>query len=97
MPALRNGCVTFGCFNKLVKVSPPLRQAWFRFFKEIRDNILVLRAHEFPAPLTREGFGDLAAAAGIAPSRLVLLSRDVGMTECRARDQQIALALDTWS
>lgn len=51
-PCSRNGCVTFGSFNQMLKVSPASRQLWRRVLKEVPGSRLVIlgvppgRAHD---------------------------------------------------
>ena len=43
-PALRNGYVTFGCLNKLIKVSGPAARLWARVLERVPRSRLVLPA-----------------------------------------------------
>ena len=45
LPALARGHVTFGCFNNLAKVTPPVLEAWGRILAAVPGSRLVLRTH----------------------------------------------------
>ena len=95
-PAHRAGRVTFGCFNKLAKVSAPLWEAWMKILAEVPDSRLLLKADELTDPLTRERLAERAAASGIDASRLLLLARDADRDAHLQRYQQVDIALDSW-
>jgi len=69
-PALTRGHVTFGCFNNMAKLSPPVLSAWARIMEALPDSRLVLRTHALGDLKTREAFEARAAAAGLPLDRM---------------------------
>ncbi len=63
LPALRNGHLTFGCFNNLAKLTPEVIGCWARIMAALPTARLVLRNHGLGDAETRDGF--LARAAGL--------------------------------
>ncbi|CAN5594920.1 tetratricopeptide repeat protein [soil metagenome] len=55
-PALRNGFITFGSFNKLNKISPTIFRMWGRILARIDDARLLVKAAGLDDPPTRARF-----------------------------------------
>lgn len=79
LPALRNGFVTFGCFNNLAKITPAVIETWATVLRLVPGARLVLKAHQFSDAATSErvvaAFGDLAgrvSARGSSGHRALL-------------------------
>ncbi len=72
LPALRNGYLTFGCYNNLAKVTPAVLAAWARILGALPGSRLVLRTHALGDAPTRDAFVARAAALGLPPGRLEL-------------------------
>lgn len=72
LPALRNGHVTFGCFNNLAKIPDSVVACWSRILQAVPGSRLFLKASPFAEPEVRELFEQRFAAHGIAPERLIL-------------------------
>lgn len=72
LPALTAGHVTFGCFNKLAKLSDATIALWVRVLEAVPGSCLLLKsaalAHAGQARRTRERF----ERAGLPPGRLEL-------------------------
>ncbi len=75
-PALANGRVTFGCFNNLAKLAPPVIALWSAILQAVPGSRLLLKSQPFKDPGTRALFLDRFAAHGIDPERLVLRGAD---------------------
>lgn len=69
-PALRNGAVTFGCYNNLAKVTPAVLAAWGRILQALPMARLVLRTHALGDAPTRDAFLARAAALDLPLDRL---------------------------
>ncbi|MFT4063183.1 tetratricopeptide repeat protein [Paraburkholderia sp.] len=72
LPALRNGYVTFGSFNRLDKLRRDVIALWARVLREVPD------ARLFIGAMPRDGNGDLAewfAEEGIASERIEFRAR----------------------
>jgi len=70
LPALRNGFVTFGCFNNLAKLTPALIQTWAAILRRVPNAKLVLKTHQLSDPETAGWFRHRFAALNIGPERL---------------------------
>ncbi|MBW4090799.1 MAG: hypothetical protein HIU82_06795 [Proteobacteria bacterium] len=70
LPALRNGRITFGCFNNLAKITTATIAVWAGILARVPDARLVLKTHQLADPATtarlRAGF----ASHGIDPTRV---------------------------
>ena len=71
-PALRDGRVTFGCFNNLAKVTPAVLLAWGRVLAEVPDSKLVLRTHALDDAGVREALSRRMARLGLPAGRTEL-------------------------
>ncbi|OGI43131.1 MAG: hypothetical protein A2150_01965 [Candidatus Muproteobacteria bacterium RBG_16_64_11] len=75
-PSLDSGRVTFGCFNNLAKLTPPVIALWSEILCAVPGSRLLLKSQPFSDPGTRALFLDRFAAHGIGPERLVLHGAD---------------------
>lgn len=93
LPALKNGYITFGSFNRASKIGPKAVEIWSRLLHALPDSRMILGAmpkageYEF---LVR-GFAD----RGVAKDRLDFYER-CGMPDYLALHQQVDLCLDTF-
>ena len=71
-PARRKGFVTFGSFNNLVKVQPPVISLWSKILHAAPGSRLLLKSLQLANAGTRQHCLDAFAAHGITPERLVL-------------------------
>jgi tetratricopeptide (TPR) repeat protein/glycosyltransferase involved in cell wall biosynthesis len=71
-PALRDGRVTFGCFNNLAKVTPAVLLAWGRVLAQVPDSKLVLRTHALDDAGVREALSRRMARLGLPAGRIEL-------------------------
>ncbi|MFZ4406523.1 MAG: tetratricopeptide repeat protein [Paracraurococcus sp.] len=72
LPALTRGHVTFGCFNNLAKVTPPVLQAWARILAALPGARLVLRTHALGDAATRDRLRQRLVAHGLPAERVAL-------------------------
>jgi predicted O-linked N-acetylglucosamine transferase (SPINDLY family) len=72
LPALANGHVTFGCFNKLSKMNDAVVQAWSQVLQAVPGSKLMLKAPELNDPVQHRAVHARFAAHGIEPARLEL-------------------------
>jgi predicted O-linked N-acetylglucosamine transferase (SPINDLY family) len=72
LPALRNGHVTFGCFNNIAKITPRVIATWCGILHRLPDSRLVLKAHQFADAPTAERFLAAFDEHGIARERIEL-------------------------
>jgi predicted O-linked N-acetylglucosamine transferase (SPINDLY family) len=72
LPALKNGYVTFGCFNNLVKMSDEVVAAWAQILHSVPDSKLYLQTRQLSEPSVLQRTYERYAKHGIAPDRLIL-------------------------
>jgi protein O-GlcNAc transferase len=73
LPALRGGGVTFGCLNRLAKVTDDALDLWAVILRAAPGNRLLLKDPALDAPNVRERLVAFFGARGVAADRLVLL------------------------
>jgi predicted O-linked N-acetylglucosamine transferase (SPINDLY family) len=71
-PARRNGCVTFGSFNRIAKLADPVIALWSRLLVAVADARLLLKSPAFNHPTTRRRFAERFEGAGVDANRLIL-------------------------
>ena len=69
-PALRNGHVTFGCFNNIAKIVPRAIVAWSKILRAVPNSRLILKTHQLGDAPTAQRFRDQFAVLGIDPARI---------------------------
>ena len=90
LPALREGHVTFGCFNNFCKINEPLLALWARILVEVPGSRLRVLA---PRGRCREAF--LGALKGIEPSRVEFMTK-APRSEYLAWYHGVDMVLDTF-
>ncbi|HEX2940159.1 MAG TPA: tetratricopeptide repeat protein [Rhodopila sp.] len=70
LPALKNGYVTFGCFNNLAKITPELLATWAIILRRIPDSRLVLKTHQLSDPATAERLVSALTGEGVTRDRV---------------------------
>jgi protein O-GlcNAc transferase len=69
-PVLRNGYVTFACFNNLAKITPRAIETWCRILDALPGSRLVLKTHQLSDARTAAMFLRSFCRQGIDPSRI---------------------------
>jgi predicted O-linked N-acetylglucosamine transferase (SPINDLY family) len=72
LPALKNGHVTFGCFNNLSKITPVTVATWARVLHRLPTARLILKAPQLDEPENRQDIRERFAAHEIGDDRLQL-------------------------
>jgi len=75
LPALRNGYITFGCFNNFSKVNNSVISLWARVLSAIPESKMYLKTSQLDNPEIVQNTIDLFAASGISSNRLVFEGR----------------------
>ncbi len=94
-PAAANGFITFGSFNALKKITPPVIAAWSRILHRVADARLLIKTQALSCPDCRRRCVGSLAAHGITPERIRL----AGATTPDQHREAIAgvdLALDSF-
>ncbi|MEO5375317.1 MAG: tetratricopeptide repeat protein [Alphaproteobacteria bacterium] len=72
-PMTGAGCVTFGSFNNLAKINPPVAEVWGEVLRRVPGSRLMLKSRVFNDAAVRADIEALFAAHGVPPERLLLL------------------------
>jgi predicted O-linked N-acetylglucosamine transferase (SPINDLY family) len=72
LPALKNGYITFGCFNNLSKVNDSVISLWARVLAAVPDSRLFLKAKQLKEISLRQSIIDRFVALGVDAARLIL-------------------------
>jgi predicted O-linked N-acetylglucosamine transferase (SPINDLY family) len=93
-PCLRNGVVTFGCFNTLLKVTDATIALWAELLHRVGDARLVVKARELSRPAVRDAFAERLRAGGIAVARCDLVGHIADPRENLAFYTTVDIGLD---
>ena len=96
LPARKNGYVTFGSFNSLLKVTRPALAAWAALLRAVPGSRLVLKSRPLAHRAARERVMAVLAAEGIGAERVELLGHAAESAEHLACYQRLDVALDTF-
>ena len=93
LPARTTGCVTFGSFNKLAKITTEVLSAWAQILFRVPNSRLLVLADPSDAALAR--MRSVFAAHGVAGERLEFMGKRA-RREYLELHQQVDIALDTF-
>ncbi|MBR1091492.1 tetratricopeptide repeat protein [Bradyrhizobium manausense] len=96
LPAERNGFVTFGSFNNLVKVNHQVLDAWAGVLQRVAGSHLVLKSKWLVDAEMRKRIERLFEQRGIARDRLKLIGKLPTMADHLAAYGEVDIALDTF-
>lgn len=94
LPALRNGYLTFGCFNNLAKLTSSSIAIWSRLLSVLPDTRLILRALGLNDGDTCAKVWQAFETGGVARSRIELLPPIRPIAEFLRGYERIDIALD---
>lgn len=94
LAALDKGCITFGCFNNLNKISDQVVACWARVLQAVPDSRLFLKTKTLGVAEIREGLVARFARFGIAPERLILEGQFASHEAHFRAYHQVDIALD---
>ena len=93
LPAAKNGFITFGCLNNLMKFTPVMLSAWSKILRAVPDSRLLLRCPQFSDSGPRDRIGRFFMENGISGDRLEFRGR-AKHREFLATYNEIDIALD---
>jgi len=96
LPLLRNGHVTFGCYNNFFKQSGTFLDTAAKLLLAIPGARLTLKGGPLYSASVADGVRARFAAAGVAPDRLVLLGWTTTYDDHLAAYRDIDIALDSF-
>ena len=95
-PSIKTGRVTFGSFNNLPKLTPPMIALWVRLLKASPDSRLVVKAYGLAAESARQALQARFAEHGMGADRVELLAPEPSLGGHLARYGEVDIALDTF-
>jgi len=93
LPALSDGVITFGSFNRLAKVSEQAYGAWAEVLLALPGSRLMLKTAELDDGVNRERVAGHFTQAGVASQRVIMLGKTPWNEHVQAYNR-IDLALD---
>ena len=94
-PALKNGYITFGSFQGLAKITPPVMVAWAKVLEAVPDSRLRLQNEQLGDAATASRFAQTLQEQGIQPERVQMYGK-VSRTDYLAAHAKVDLLLDTF-
>lgn len=95
LPALKNGYITFGCFNNPTKVNKTLLGHWSDILNAVPKSRLYLKGGPFGSESLRQSTIEILASHGIEADR-ILMEGQSGHFELLDSYNNIDIALDPW-
>ncbi len=95
LPALRNGYVTFGCFNNPTKVNETVLGHWARLLRAVPDSRLYLKSSSFGTEDLRKRTLDVLATHGIDSKRVRMEGQSAHYDLLNSYNE-VDIALDPW-
>jgi predicted O-linked N-acetylglucosamine transferase (SPINDLY family) len=93
-PFERTGVITFGCFNKLNKVTEEMMHGWARILSRVEGSRLVLKAGGLTGEMARNWVMRIMAEHGVASDRLDLRGQAKDYMDHAKAFQDLDIALD---
>ena len=75
LPALRQGRVTFGCFNNVAKITPEVIRVWAGILARVPNARLIVKTHQMDDAETADRVHHAFLEQGLDPARLELRGR----------------------
>lgn len=95
-PVQQNGYITFGCFNAIAKINPPLISAWCEILERVKNAKLVLKNAGFNEQSARQRILALFERFGVRPNRVDLRGFSKHHADHFHAYDDIDVALDTY-
>jgi len=93
LPALTNGYISFGSFNRLSKVNAVTIQAWSRLLNEVKDSRILMGA--MPSGFDKSTLAAAFTANGVSPERISYYGR-TNVEDYLALYNKIDICLDSF-
>lgn len=95
-PAIRNGHITFGCFNNSAKVNGKVLDVWSGILTDLPDARLLLKSRQLHGPGLQQRFREEFVRRGVDPNRIEMLGRVNSTFDHLALYGRVDIALDTF-
>ncbi|MEI8292951.1 MAG: tetratricopeptide repeat protein [bacterium] len=96
LPALRNGYVTFGCFNNMAKLNPSLFETWSEILLRVPGSHLRLKARTLTDIGVRKELMAYFTARGIEEHRLDFFGHTQKIVDHLGHYNSVDIALDSF-
>jgi predicted O-linked N-acetylglucosamine transferase (SPINDLY family) len=97
LPAVANGYITFGSFNALAKITPPMIAVWSDLLQQTPGSRLIIKSHSgLTEPSCRRRLLEIFASCQISADRLELHSQTPTSQTHLELYGKIDIALDTY-
>lgn len=96
LPALRRGCLTYGCFNNFPKITDDILHLWARILREVPGSRLALKNQAMHTPSVVGRLRNWFENASVSPSRLELIPQQASPLDHLRRYDDVDIALDTF-
>jgi protein O-GlcNAc transferase len=93
LPALKNGYITFGCFNNFAKLNDQVIKLWIKILRAIPNSRLFLKTKQFNSLTLQGKVTKKFTVHGIESKRIILEGHSI-YEEYLAAYQQVDIALD---
>lgn len=93
LPALSNGCVTFGCFNNLAKINGSVIELWAELLRKLPGSRILLKTKSLNDQETRDRYHRMFSDYAVGPER-VMLEGDARHVDLLAAYNRVDIALD---
>jgi predicted O-linked N-acetylglucosamine transferase (SPINDLY family) len=95
LPALRNGFITFGCFQNLLKLNDSVLEAWGRIFRELPQARLRIQNRSMSFATAQARLRERLTRAGIASDRVTMAGQSA-RREYLLAHSDVDIVLDTF-
>jgi predicted O-linked N-acetylglucosamine transferase (SPINDLY family) len=96
LPGLKNGYVTFGCFNTMAKLNPPLFETWAEILLRVPGSHLRLKARTLTDDGVRKELKAYFTDRGIEEERLDFFGHTKKIVEHLSHYHSVDIALDSF-
>jgi len=96
LPALKNGYVTFGCFNNMAKLNPSLFETWAEILLRVPGSHLRLKARTLTDEGVRKELKSYFTERGIEEDRLDFFGHTRKIVEHLGHYHSVDIALDSF-
>jgi protein O-GlcNAc transferase len=96
LPALKNGYVTFGCFNNMAKLNPSLFETWAEILLRVPGSHLRLKARTLTDEGVRKELKSYFTERGIEEDRLDFFGHTKKIADHLNHYQSVDIALDSF-
>ena len=93
-PALKNGFITFGCFNKTAKINDNVIDVWSEILKRVENSKLFLKSKQLDNSMIVENIKKKFQKNGINAEKIITEGQSKTREEMLTKYNQIDIALD---